>query len=452
MRQRRLAIQVGRARLQRRPPLRRRRRELLAGGVTARPTIPRPAVWRQADLLEDLLDLLGRRLVAIAMHREHGAHRDGHPFGQHRPRRPRRLGRAHDLAAPEQLLARTEQRMVETPLARQDVDEHEIDLIDAHRPRDRLELAQAPDLAEAAARMAFLHEQVERQPPRGAPEAAPFFGNAAEVERLLLDAHAALAQDDFELRERDRGIDVRPALGDAHAGIHDRRVPAVHRLQVARLGRDRRRHRGEEGHQLGVLHPHRLDDHGTGAADDRAPTVVRQQLPVLLGDQLVPQDAAVYGAVTGGVAGVYHLLWGGRVEVRLRLDAQDQHRVAPHGERQGAGLIAVRGYGVVGTGWQADAAARARVVHDRDALLLHRDRVGGTDPDAGEACDAFIRIDPKIQERTGRARGTVGRAPLRCGSAPAASSELVFLQLAIQCALTDAEHLGGLAPVAVRLL
>src|SRR5882672_900838 len=104
MRQRRLALEVGRARLERRAPLRRRHRELAARAVPARPTVPRPAVRRQTDLLEDIVHRIDRRLVAVLLHAEDGAHRDGDPIGQHRALRPRRLGRAYDFAAAEQLL------------------------------------------------------------------------------------------------------------------------------------------------------------------------------------------------------------------------------------------------------------------------------------------------------------------------------------------------------------
>jgi hypothetical protein len=116
---------------------------------------------------------------------------------------------------------------------------------------------------------------------------------------------------------------VGPALGDAHPRVHDRGPGAIQGLEVARFGGDRRRHRREVGNQLGVLRSHRLDHDGAGAADDRAPAVVRQQLAVLSGDQLVAQHAAVHDLVTSGVTGVYDLLRCGRVEVRRGLDAQD---------------------------------------------------------------------------------------------------------------------------------
>src|SRR5467141_3791292 len=60
LRQHRLALQIAGARLERRPPLRRSHRELLARPVAARSRIPVPAVGRQTNLLEDLLHGFGR--------------------------------------------------------------------------------------------------------------------------------------------------------------------------------------------------------------------------------------------------------------------------------------------------------------------------------------------------------------------------------------------------------
>src|SRR5256886_4604996 len=94
--------------------------------------------------------------------------------------RARGLGRPHDLAAPEQLVPGTEQRMVETPLARQDVHEPQLDAVHGDRPRDPLERPQPPHLAEPLARVALLPQQLERQAPRSAPMPAPLLGPAAE--------------------------------------------------------------------------------------------------------------------------------------------------------------------------------------------------------------------------------------------------------------------------------
>src|SRR5882672_5196528 len=105
--------------------------------------------------------------------------------------------------------------MVETPLARQDVHKAQIDPVLADRTGDRLELAEAANFAEAAARLPLLLQQVERQSSRRAPEAPPLLRNAAEVERLVLDAHAQPLQDLLELGERDGRLHIGPALGEA---------------------------------------------------------------------------------------------------------------------------------------------------------------------------------------------------------------------------------------------
>src|SRR5437867_153587 len=80
----------------------------------------------------------------------------------------------------------------------------------------------------------------------------------------------ALFEDPLELGQSNGGIHVAAALGQADAGIDDGRVLAVDRLEIAGLGRDRRRDGREIGNQLGILTLDRFDDHGAGAADDGA--------------------------------------------------------------------------------------------------------------------------------------------------------------------------------------
>ena len=102
---------------------------------------------------------------------------------------PRALGLrgAHDLPAPEQLLLGAEQRVVQAPLARQDVHEAQIDPVHGHGARHGLELAQTPHFPEPPAGVPLLHQDLERQPPRRAPVAAPLLRHPAEVDRLLFD-------------------------------------------------------------------------------------------------------------------------------------------------------------------------------------------------------------------------------------------------------------------------
>src|SRR5437667_227540 len=115
------------------PPPRKR----MTRPITARAAVPRPPVGLEADLLQNALHLLGTRSAPGDQHRERLPHlhalRDG--IVHHRLERARGLGRPHDLAAPEQLIPGTEQRMVETPLARQDVHEPQLDAVHSVRPR-----------------------------------------------------------------------------------------------------------------------------------------------------------------------------------------------------------------------------------------------------------------------------------------------------------------------------
>src|SRR5256886_7064878 len=150
----------------------------------SRTTVPRPPVGREPDLLQNALHLLGTRPALRDLHHERLPHlhalRDR--IVHYRLERARGLGRPHDLAAPEQLLPGPEQRMVETPLARQDVHEPQLDAVHGDRPRDPLERPQPPHLAEPLARVALLPQQLERPAPRGAPMPAPLLGQAAEVQ------------------------------------------------------------------------------------------------------------------------------------------------------------------------------------------------------------------------------------------------------------------------------
>src|SRR5207244_217833 len=91
--------------------------------------------------------------------------------------------------------------MVETPLARQDVHEPQLDAVHGDRPRDPLERPQPPHLAEPLARVALLPQQLERQAPRSAPMPAPLLGQAAEVRLLLIDPYVA------PLKQRRQGVE-----------------------------------------------------------------------------------------------------------------------------------------------------------------------------------------------------------------------------------------------------
>src|SRR5207245_2106814 len=187
LRLRRLFVEVRRTRLERRPAQHRGIRERPARGIAARPAVPRSPVGRETDLPQNRLRLLAARPLAGGVHLERRAylHCSRQLLVHHRQPRPSRLGRPHDLAAPEQLLARPEQRVVEASLARQDVHEPQLDAIHRYGPRDPLERAQPPHLAEPPAGLGLLGEQPERPARRRAPVAAPPLGGAAEVGRLL---------------------------------------------------------------------------------------------------------------------------------------------------------------------------------------------------------------------------------------------------------------------------
>src|SRR6266498_1909896 len=195
-------------------------------------------------------------------------------------------------------------------------------------------------------------------------------------------------------------------LGQADAGVDDRRVLAVQRLEIARFGLDRRGDGREIGNQLGIVVLDRLDDDGTGTADHGAagsPLFLTPEVEVLLRDQLVPQDATVHRAESYGVACVYDLFRGRGIEPGGRLDRQDEHRFAAQREFERAGGVADGDDGFVGTGGHTQAHASAGLVDNPDLLLFDRYGIRRADAHAGQARDAQLRIDSKIHTNSGRA-------------------------------------------------
>ena len=120
------------------------------------------------------------------------------------------------------------------------------------------------------------------------------------------------------------------------------------------------------------------------------------QQPLVLGrHQLVAQHPAMHRAETRLVGRVHHLLRHEREEMHAGFDRENQGGVAPGGARQGLLQIARRLDRVVGAGRDADAAADARLVHDPHTGPVHRHRLDGTNPCAGETADALLRNDGK---------------------------------------------------------
>src|SRR5207245_2145953 len=126
-----LLVEIGGARPERRASQRGGVGERPARRVPARAAVPRLAVRREPDLLQDGFHRFRLWPVPVLGDRERlgDLHPARHRFLHHRGARPRRLRRPHDLAPPEQLVPRTQQRMVEAPLARQDVHEAQVQTI-----------------------------------------------------------------------------------------------------------------------------------------------------------------------------------------------------------------------------------------------------------------------------------------------------------------------------------
>ena len=280
--------------------------------------------------------------------------------------------------------------MIETTFARQDIDEPEIDPIHRDGARQRLQVAQAAQLAEAAGGLPLLHQHLERQPAGRAPMTPPLLWNPIEMQRLVLQPDPAAPQKLLQILEGDGGVHVPAALRQTHARVDHSGARAVQMPQIARLRRHRRRDRRQVGDELRVLGLDGLHDDRTGAADHRAPALVRQHARVLARDQLVPQHPPVHGPEARDVARVDELFGGGGIKVGGRLDGEDQRRAAALGELQGPFQVATSDDGVVRARREAEPTPRTRLVDDRDPLLLHRHRVGGAHPYAREARHATL--------------------------------------------------------------
>ena len=322
---------------------------------------------------------------------ERGPHARHQGLVHHRVAAPGRLGAGQELPAPEQLLPRARQRVVQRPLGREDVHEAQVQPVHRHRPGHRLERVQPAELAEPPAGVARLLQQRQRQTAGGAQVPPPLLRHPLEEGRLVQHVHAPDPEDLVQVAEGDRRVELGTADRGTDAGVGDFEARPVLRSQISGLRHRRNRHRGQVGNQLGELEPDRVHHHRIGGADQGAPRLLFPELKIFRGNEFVANDAPGDGPEAGGVARVDHLLRRGRIEVRHRLRAQDQHAVALGGDGKSPPNLAVYLDGPVGTGRQTLAAADARIVVDLKQQRLfrrHRDGVGRTDANASQACDA----------------------------------------------------------------
>jgi hypothetical protein len=145
---------------------------------------------------------------------------------------------------------------------------------------------------------------------------------------------------------------------------------------------------------------HGLHHHRVGGADQGAPRLFFPELKVFGGNEFVADDAPGHRAEPGLVAGVDHLLRGGRIEVGDRLGAENEDAVAAGRDGKSPSDFAVYLDCVVGTCGEALPAADAAFVFDFDQHRLihrHRDGVGGADADTSQARDTELGINDEIQ-------------------------------------------------------
>ena len=97
--------------------------------------------------------------------------------------------------------------------------------------------------------------------------------------------------------------------------------------------------------------------------------------------------------------------------MRYRLETEDQNPVALGGNGETPADLAVYLNGPMRTRRQALAAPDARFIHDMKLQRLvprDRDRVGRTNPDTSQTCDARFRVDHEIHRFRNRlALGTL---------------------------------------------
>ena len=290
--------------------------------------------------------------------------------------------------------------MVQRALAAQDVHEAEVDPVHRDRPGHRPERLQPADLAEPAARVPRLLQQLQREAARHAQVAAPLLRHPLEQRRLLRDVHSPDPEQLFQIGKGDRRIEIGSVDRGTDTGVRDALPRPVERPQVSRLRYGRHGDRREVGHELGVLGPHRVHHHRIGAADEGAPGLVGPDLKVFRGNEFVADDAAGDRAEARGIAGVDDLLGGGGVEVGRRLRTQDEKAIALGGDGESLADFAIYPDRAMGARRQTLPAANAGLVHDlqqQRIVARHRYRIGRADPHTREAGNALLCVYDEVQ-------------------------------------------------------
>src|SRR5256885_11482989 len=140
---------------------------------------------------------------------------------------------------------------------------------------------------------------------------------------------------------------------------------------------------------------------------------------------------------------------------RSRLDSEDEHGLAAEREFQRPCRVTDGNDGFVGACRQAEADAGAGLVHNPDSFAFDRDGIGGADAHTRQARDAQLGVDSKIHACSSVSKGSGGS---ELGARDSGSDVLGaglnypgFLEFAIEGPFADAEGLGRLAAIAVRL-
>ena len=299
--------------------------------------------------------------------------------------------------------------MIQRSFGRQDVHEAEVEPVHRHRPRHRLERVQPAELPEPAAGVAGLLQQGQRQAARGAQVTPPLLRYPLEEDRLAQHVGAPDPEDLVQVAEGDGRVELVAAEGRTDARIHDLEPRAILCSQISGLGHRRHRHRSQIGNELGELEPDGVHHHRIGGPDEGPPWLLFPELKIFRGNEFVADDAPGYRPEAGRVAGVDDLLRRGRVEVRHRLRAQDEHPVALGGDGKSPPNLAVYLDRTVGTGLETLPAPDTGLILDLEQQRLihrHRNGIGGADAYTGQACNAKLGVDDKIQGRSVRGRGS----------------------------------------------
>ena len=152
-----------------------------------------------------------------------------HRVVHHRLPAAGRLAALHHRPAPEQLFARTRERVIQPPLVGQQVHEAQVEPIDRHRPRQTAQLLEPRGACGTACSSSRASSSSESGiPPASAQVPAMLARDPGEVCGLRQGAHAAEPEQLLQVLEGDRRIQLRPRPAGGQTPAYTISSPSPH--------------------------------------------------------------------------------------------------------------------------------------------------------------------------------------------------------------------------------